>query len=409
MTPSRLEPHCPDHRANARRSPHDPLVDTAADDLTLAAPALGADLQGTLKKIKTTNTITLGYRDSSRPFSFVGDDGKPAGYSVDLCTGIAASIGKQLALPNLQAKWVKVTVADRMQLVANGTVDLECGSTTASLSRQEEVDFSLLTFVDGGSLLVTDASGIRGVSTLGGKRVGIIPGTTTEKSLADALKKHGVNATMVPVKDHAEGVTALDKGTADAYASDRVILIGIGRTSKDPAKLSLVQEFFSYEPYGFMLRRERLGLPAVGQPRARDPVSIRRHRADLREVVRIDEHGRPAHRRHVRDQRAPGLAAHRACSTPPRSSRTAGAVGPGPGTVIAVTTSQTTGRRKAIEPGTHMITPAIAWSSLDLPLSPSSAIGRIDHAVREREDRGQGVVLEIREHEIGDHRPSGPG
>lgn len=223
--------------------------------LTLAAPVLAADLGGTLKKIRTTGTITLGYRDSSRPFSFAGDDGKPAGYSVDLCTRIAASIGKELGLANLQVKWAKVTVADRIQSVVDGTVDLECGSTTASLSRQEQVDFSLLTFVDGGSLLVTDASGIRGVATLGGKRVGIIPGTTTEKSLAEALKKHGVNATMVPVKDHAEGVAALDRGAADAYASDRVILIGVGRTSKDPAKLSLVQEFFSYEPYGFMLRR----------------------------------------------------------------------------------------------------------------------------------------------------------
>jgi ABC-type amino acid transport substrate-binding protein len=223
--------------------------------LILAAPALGADLEGTLKKIKSTNTITVGYRDSSRPCSFTGDDGKPAGYSVDICNRIVASIGKELAIPNLQAKWVKVTVADRMQLIANGTVDLECGSTTASLSRQEQVDFSLLTFVDGGSLLVTDASGVRGVSTLGGKRVGIIPGTTTEKSLNDALKKHAVTVTIVPVKDHAEGVAALDKGLADAYASDRVILIGVGRTSKDPAKLSLVEEYFSYEPYGFMLRR----------------------------------------------------------------------------------------------------------------------------------------------------------
>jgi glutamate/aspartate transport system substrate-binding protein len=223
--------------------------------VTLATPALGADLEGTLKKIQASNTITLGYRDSSRPFSFVGDDGKPTGYSVELCTRIVASIAKQLALPNLRTKWVKVTVADRMKLVADGTVDLECGSTTASLSRQEEVDFSLLTFVDGGSLLVTDASGIHGISTLGGKRVAVIPGTTTEKSLAEALKKHGVNATVVPVKDHAEGVAALDNGTADAYASDRVILIGVGRTSKDPAKLSLIQEFFSYEPYGFILRR----------------------------------------------------------------------------------------------------------------------------------------------------------
>jgi len=223
--------------------------------LLLAGPAVGADLDGTLKKIQSTNTINLGYRDSSRPFSFVGDDGKPAGYSVDLCTRIAANIGKELGLPNLKVNWVKVTVENRMRAVVDGTIDLECGSTTASLSRQEQVDFSLMTFLDGGSLLVTDASGVRGVSTLGGKRIGIIPGTTTEKSLADALKKHSITATMVPVKDHAEGVAALDNGTADAYASDRVILIGVGRTSKNPAKLSLVEEFFSYEPYGFMLRR----------------------------------------------------------------------------------------------------------------------------------------------------------
>jgi len=221
----------------------------------LAGPAVGAELEGTLKKIKATNTITLGYREASRPFSFVGDDGKPAGYSVDLCTRVAASVGKQLGLPNLQVKWVKVSVADRMQAVTNGTIDLECGSTTASLSRQAQVDFSPMTFIDGGSLLVTDASLIRGISTLGGKRVAVIPGTTTEKSLNDALKKHAVNATVASVKDHDAGVAARDGGTADAYASDRVLLIGIGRTSKNPEKLSLVQEFFSYEPYGLMLRR----------------------------------------------------------------------------------------------------------------------------------------------------------
>ena len=221
----------------------------------LVGPGLAAEPEGTLGKIKRGNTINLGYRESSRPFSFAGDDGKPAGYSVDLCTRVASSVGNELALPKLQVKWVKVTVENRMQAVTNGTIDLECGSTTASLTRQERVDFSNLTFVDGGSLLVTDSSSILGVTTLGGKRVAIIPGTTTEKSLAEALKKHTVTATMVPVKDHAAGVAALDSGAADAYASDRVILIGIGRTSKDPSKLSLVDEYFSYEPYGLMLRR----------------------------------------------------------------------------------------------------------------------------------------------------------
>jgi ABC-type amino acid transport substrate-binding protein len=221
----------------------------------LGVPALAAGPEGTLKKIKRDNTITLGYRESSRPFSFVGDDGKPAGYSVDLCTRVAASIAKELALPSLQVKWVKVTVENRMQAVAKGTVDLECGSTTASLSRQEQVDFSLLIFITGGSLLVTDSSGILGVTSLSGKRVAVIPGTTTETRLNEALKRHSVSVTIVPVKDHAAGVAALDGGTADAYASDRVILIGVGRTSKNPEKLSLVDEFFSYEPYGLMLRR----------------------------------------------------------------------------------------------------------------------------------------------------------
>ncbi len=224
-----------------------------------AGPACAADLDGTLKKIKRTKTITLGYHESARPFSFANADGKPAGYSVDLCTLVAAGVGKQLGLPDLQVKWVKVTVENRIHSVANGAIDLECGTTTASLSRHEQVDFSLMTFIDGASLLVTDASGIQGVSSLEGKRVALIPGTTTQTRLAEVLTKRNVTASIVTVKDHAAGVAALDEGAADAYASDRVILTGIGRTSKSPEKLSLLGEFFSYEPYGLMLRRGDAG------------------------------------------------------------------------------------------------------------------------------------------------------
>jgi ABC-type amino acid transport substrate-binding protein len=212
------------------------------------------ELAGALGRIRSTNTIRLGYREASRPFSFL-DDSKPAGYSVELCTHVANSVATHLKAPNLQTKWVKVTVADRMEAVASGSVDLECGSTTASLSRQERVDFSMLTFIDGGSLLVTDASGIQGVSGLAGKRVALIPGTTTEKALRETLKRRLIDATIVPVLDHAAGVAALDTGGADAYASDRSILIGMGRTSRYPERLSLIDEFFSYEPYGLMLRR----------------------------------------------------------------------------------------------------------------------------------------------------------
>src|SRR5262249_28584353 len=209
----------------------------------------------TLQKIKSSNTITLGYREDARPFAYTGDDGKPAGYSVELCTRIAATIARQLGLTNLQTKWVKVTPENRLTSVMNGTIDLECGSTTASLSRQEQVDFSLMTFIDGGSLLVTDASGISGSSTLADKRDVGVPGTTPETALASALSKQGVSATVVPVKNHAESAAALDDRTIDAYASDRVILIGMGRMSKNPEKLALIDEFFSYEPHGFMLKR----------------------------------------------------------------------------------------------------------------------------------------------------------
>ena len=144
-----------------------------------ATPVMAAE-PDTLQKIKSSNTITLGYREDARPFAYTGDDGKPAGYSVELCTRIAATIARQLGLTNLQTKWVKVTPENRLTSVINGTIDLECGSTTASLARQEQVDFSLMTFVDGGSLLVTDASGVRGIATLDGKKVGVVPGTTTE-------------------------------------------------------------------------------------------------------------------------------------------------------------------------------------------------------------------------------------
>jgi len=220
----------------------------------IATPVSAAE-PDTLQKIKSSNTITLGYREDARPFAYTGDDGKPAGYSVELCTRIAATIARQLGLTNLQTKWVKVTPENRLSSVINGTIDLECGSTTASLARQEQVDFSLMTFVDGGSLLVTDASGVSGIATLEGKKVAVVPGTTTEKALTMAIAKRGVKTTVVQVKNHAEGVAALDNKTIDAYASDRTLLIGMGRTSKSPEKLSLVDEYFSYEPHGFVLRR----------------------------------------------------------------------------------------------------------------------------------------------------------
>lgn len=219
----------------------------------MTGAAQAADID-TLKRIKDRKSIVLGYPETSAPFAFVGADGKPAGYSIDLCTWIVGDIQKALSLPDLQVRWVKATTQNRFAMVLNGTIDLECGSTTNTLSRQEQVDFSNLTFVDGGGLLTKDPA-INGVRDLGGKRAAVIPGTTTETALADAARKLSVAVQMVPVKDRPEGLAALEEGRADAYASDRLLLIGLGRSSKDRADLMVAPEYFSYEPYGLMMRR----------------------------------------------------------------------------------------------------------------------------------------------------------
>jgi ABC-type amino acid transport substrate-binding protein len=223
--------------------------------LVLASPVLGQSLDGTLQKIKTSGTLTIGHRESSPPFSFSTQDRRPQGYSIDLCLHIAGFVQKQLGLADLKLAWVPVTPETRIPAVAKGTVDIECGSTTASLSRQEQVDFSLMTFVDGGSLLTTSEANLRGVADLTGKRIAVAPGTTTEKALAEFLKSEFINAQTVLVKDHAEGLAALQAGKVDAYASDRGILIGLAVTSKEPKRFALANVVFSYEPYGFMVRR----------------------------------------------------------------------------------------------------------------------------------------------------------
>jgi glutamate/aspartate transport system substrate-binding protein len=219
------------------------------------APAVAQEIRPTLDKIKETGAIQLGHRETSRPFSFLGKDGKPTGYSVDVCLQVAAAVQKSLKLADLKVTWVPVTPGDRVARLAKGTIDLECGSTTITFGRMEQVAFSHMIFVDGGSLLVTVGSGIGGVKDLAGKRVGMIPNTTTDKALAAAMGAASVKAQIVNVADHREGLQGLEEGRFDAYASDHILLAGLLATAKDPAKLRLSGEIFSYEPYGLMMRR----------------------------------------------------------------------------------------------------------------------------------------------------------
>jgi glutamate/aspartate transport system substrate-binding protein len=212
-------------------------------------------VEGTLTKIKERGAIVFGHREASPPFSFLGDDKKPTGYAVELCLRIATAAKQQLGLESLGVRWVPVTPADRLQRVADGLVDLECGSTTVTLSRQEQVDFSNLIFVDGGGLLVKRGGSVTRLGDLGGKRVAVARGTTTEHALADALKRGYVSAQVVLVADHAEGLAAVEQGTAHAYASDRVILAGLILSSKDRKGLAMTDDVLSYEPYALVLRR----------------------------------------------------------------------------------------------------------------------------------------------------------
>jgi glutamate/aspartate transport system substrate-binding protein len=215
--------------------------------------ALGTD---TIERIKKSKAVRLGYRDSSVPFSFVRSDGSPMGYSVDLCNRVVEGLRKDLAIPDLRSEWVKVTPETRIDALLDGTIDLECGSTTSTLSRQERVDFSNLTFVDGATLLGRADAGPGTIADLSGKRIAVIPGTTTERLLRDIAGKSGLNLEIVSVKEHSEGLAAIDQRRADAYASDRSILLGLALTSSNPARYSMVDRYLSYEPYGLMLRRD---------------------------------------------------------------------------------------------------------------------------------------------------------
>ena len=223
--------------------------------LGLLVSACATPAPDTLRKIRETGRVTLGYRDSSRPFSFLGDGGQPVGYTIDLCTRVLAQVRTATGRQDLDIKWVRVTPEDRIAAVAEGRVDLECGSTTASLSRQEQVDFSYPTFVDGGSLLVAADAGVRTPADLAGKRIAVIPKTTSEGALAAWLAQQAVQAEILLVREHAEGFAAVAEGRAVAYASDRTILIGLGLVYQGPRRLVVMDDFLSYEPYGLMLRR----------------------------------------------------------------------------------------------------------------------------------------------------------
>jgi ABC-type amino acid transport substrate-binding protein len=168
---------------------------------------------------------------------------------------VANGIQQQLGLPALDIQWVEVTSANRFDRVIDGTIDLECGTSTNTIARQKAVDFSLMTWVDGASFLVKADQPARRLADLSGKKIAVMSATTTEKALRDALAKASLSAEIVPVKEHLDGLNALDRGTADAYASDRTVLVGLALAVGNQMPVALSDDQFSYEPYGLVLRR----------------------------------------------------------------------------------------------------------------------------------------------------------
>jgi len=217
----------------------------------LAAPA--AAQTGTLEKIRQSGAITLGYIDGGAPFSSVGDNQQPQGYSVDLCREVAAGIRAQLKLAKLETRWVRLTIQERLEAVRTGRVDMECSTTTWTLSRQAFVDFSLITFVDGGSILMKSGTAYGRLMDFDGKRLAVITGTTTEGVLRASLAQRSIKAEVVTVKSRADGLKLLDDSKVDGFASDRTTLISLVAARGEAFKL--LDEDFSIEPYALTLPR----------------------------------------------------------------------------------------------------------------------------------------------------------
>jgi len=208
----------------------------------------------TIDKIKKSGTITLGYVAGAIPFSFMRE-AKPEGYSVELCERIVGDLRQQLKLPKLETRWVALTIQNRIEAVRKGQVDLECSTTTRTLARQQQVDFSLLTYVDGASILVRNDDKLMRLSDFSGKKLAVISGTTTEKSMTKVLEKMRLDTQLVQVASRAEGLGLLDKNAVDGFVSDRIALFAAGLTSPNAASYRLLNDLYSVETYALPMRR----------------------------------------------------------------------------------------------------------------------------------------------------------
>ena len=237
-------------------------VAVAQNATTLAAAAPAADASptaeriDTLKRIRDSAALTIGVREASVPFSFIDTQKQPQGYSIDLCLKVADAIKNELKLPRLDVRFVPVTSSNRIAMVRDGKIDLECGSTTNTRDRQKDVAFAYTTFVAGIKMLARKSSNIGGVDDLRGKTVVVTKGTTSEKMLRQMNEDRVLKLTILDAKDHDESFAAVADGRAVAFPMDDVLLYGLISKSSKPDDFAVVGKYLSVEPYAIMLRKD---------------------------------------------------------------------------------------------------------------------------------------------------------
>ena len=235
------------------------IAQTTLQAATFAAVLAFASLaqaQDTLKKIKDSGSVTMGVRESSGALSFTLGDGKYTGFHYDICQRVLSDIQKQLGLATLQVKYQPVTSQNRIPLVQNGTVDIECGSTTNNATRQKDVAFAPTLYVEEVRIAVKASSGIKDIAGLNGKTVATTTGTTSVQTLRKNKKASGMDFKEAFGKDHADSFLLLESGRADAFVMDGQILAGLISKSKNPADFKIVGDVLSVEPIAIMFRKD---------------------------------------------------------------------------------------------------------------------------------------------------------
>ncbi len=222
----------------------------------LFSSSAAQELTGTLKRIADSGEFRIGFVPDAPPLSFTDAEGKPAGYTIALCRTVTAAVKKATGLEDMKVTYIPLILPeDRLSAVENSTVDIECGTSTVTLSRRERVDFSLMTFITGGAVLSLKESPIPSINELEKKTIAVIKGTTTHSTLRRFSDVNEVGFTLRIIETHGKGMDLLDAGKVDGYATDRVMLVGQVMQSANAASYTISSDVFSFEPHALMLRR----------------------------------------------------------------------------------------------------------------------------------------------------------